>query len=147
MGGPRHYEFRPLLIPAGAEVAVTEAVEVQGHHRMIRLGRSEPQAGSSVRQRCFQMTSMRLVSLCRHERSHSVRDELTSARIIFGPQNSGLPVNRVNKVSSANSSEELLVQLADLVAGAARRATERDRSPLDQIDDKLISLQVWPPSE
>jgi len=60
-------------------------------------------------------------------------------------QNSGLPVQRLGSVNFADSSKARLVQLADLVAGAVRRAAAGERSPLQEIEHKEISLQYWPP--
>ena len=60
-------------------------------------------------------------------------------------QNSGLPVTRLDHVTFAESSRDRLVQLADLVAGAVRRATEGVEAPLDQIREKMMYLQFWPP--
>ncbi len=59
-------------------------------------------------------------------------------------QNSGLPINRLDKINFHQSSKDRLIQLADLVAGAVRRSTEGDKGPLLQIDDKRINLQFFP---
>lgn len=60
-------------------------------------------------------------------------------------QNSGLPVRRLTSVSFADSSKSRLVQLADLVAGAVRRAASGDGQPLREIEHKMINLHYWPP--
>ena len=62
-------------------------------------------------------------------------------------QNSGLPIQRLNDIAFAQSSRERLVQLADLVAGAVRLSASGERAPLEQISDKMLSLQYWPPPE
>jgi hypothetical protein len=60
-------------------------------------------------------------------------------------QNSGLPVSRLGSVKFSDSSKTRLVQLADLVAGAVRRFMAGERHPLLEIEDKMISVQFWPP--
>ena len=60
-------------------------------------------------------------------------------------QNSGLPIQTLEDIAFAQSSKERLVQLADLVAGAVRLASSGERTPLEQISDKVLSLQYWPP--
>jgi hypothetical protein len=62
-------------------------------------------------------------------------------------QNSGLPVSRLGSVRFSDSSKTRLVQLADLVAGAVRRYVGGERQPLREIEDKMISLQFWPPRQ
>ena len=60
-------------------------------------------------------------------------------------QNSGLPVSRMGEVKFAASNKERLLQLADLVAGAVRRSTEGEQTPLKEIEAKMVNLQFWPP--
>jgi hypothetical protein len=60
-------------------------------------------------------------------------------------ENSGLPVSRLGSVNFADSSKSRLVQLADLVAGAVRRSVAGEDHPLREIEDKMITLQYWPP--
>jgi hypothetical protein len=60
-------------------------------------------------------------------------------------QNSGLPVNRLGAVQFAESNKERLVQLADLVSGAVRLSAIGESIPLREIEQKLISLQYFPP--
>ena len=60
-------------------------------------------------------------------------------------ENSGLPVSRLGSINFSDSSKTRLVQLADLVAGAVRRAVAREPQPLREIEDKMISLQFLPP--
>ena len=60
-------------------------------------------------------------------------------------QNSGLPVSRLGNVTFSDSSKNRLVQLADLVAGAVRRSLTGEAMPLREIEDKMVSLQFWPP--
>lgn len=60
-------------------------------------------------------------------------------------QNSGLPVSRLQAVRFAQSSKERLVQLADLVAGAVRRAVDGQGAPLREIEHQQVNLQFWPP--
>ncbi len=60
-------------------------------------------------------------------------------------QNSSLPISRLGSVRFSDSSKTRLIQLADLVAGAVRRFVAGERQPLREIEDKMISLQFWPP--
>lgn len=60
-------------------------------------------------------------------------------------QNSGLPVSKFGTLSFTKSSENRLVQLADLIAGAVRRSVEGDRHPLEEIEEKMMTLRYWPP--
>jgi len=62
-------------------------------------------------------------------------------------QNSGLPISRLGLVKFSDSSKTRLVQLADLVAGAVRRFVAGERHPLLEIEDKMITLQFWPPRQ
>jgi hypothetical protein len=59
-------------------------------------------------------------------------------------QNSGLPVNRLDAVRVSASSKQRLIQLADLIAGAVRRAVTGDAAPLKESSTRLIDLQFWP---
>jgi hypothetical protein len=59
--------------------------------------------------------------------------------------NSGLPLQRLGKIKFSDSSKTRLVQLADLVAGAVRRAAAGEKEPLAEIEHQQISLQYWPP--
>jgi hypothetical protein len=54
-------------------------------------------------------------------------------------------VSRLGSVNFADSSKSRLVQLADLVAGAVRRSVAGEDHPLREIEDKMITLQYWPP--
>jgi hypothetical protein len=60
-------------------------------------------------------------------------------------QNSGLPVNRLGTIKFSDSSKQRLIQLADLVAGGVRRASDGEPVPLREIEHKMINLQFWPP--
>jgi hypothetical protein len=51
----------------------------------------------------------------------------------------------MGEVTFAASNKERLLQLADLVAGAVRRSTEGERTPLKEIEAKMVNLQFWPP--
>jgi hypothetical protein len=60
-------------------------------------------------------------------------------------QNSGLPVNKLTDIGFSSSSQQRLIQLADLIAGAVRRAVTGSPGPLREIEHRKISLQFWPP--
>lgn len=60
-------------------------------------------------------------------------------------ENSGLPVSRLGSIKFSDSSKARLVQLADLIAGAVRRSVSGEAMPLREIEEKMISLQFWPP--
>jgi hypothetical protein len=60
-------------------------------------------------------------------------------------ENSGLLVSRLGSVKFSDSSKTRLVQLADLIAGAVRRSVTGETHPVREIEDKMISLQFWPP--
>jgi hypothetical protein len=60
-------------------------------------------------------------------------------------QNSGLPVSRLGEVRFSDSSKNRLTQLADLGAGAVRRSVTGEAMPLREIEDRMVSLQFWPP--
>jgi hypothetical protein len=76
---------------------------------------------------------------------HSTSEFQSALERYLRKQNSGLPVNRLGAVRFAQSSKERLVQLADLVAGAVRRAVNGEELPLREIEPKMINLQLWPP--
>jgi hypothetical protein len=48
-------------------------------------------------------------------------------------------------LDNAITFKSRLVQLADLVAGAVRRSVAGEARPLREIEDKMITLQCWPP--
>lgn len=76
--------------------------------------------------------------------THAVQQQLEA---YLRRENSGLPVTRLGSVTFSDSCKMRLVQLADLVAGAVRRAIEGRPQPLREIEDRMISLQLWPPRE
>jgi uncharacterized protein DUF3800 len=55
-------------------------------------------------------------------------------------------VTRLQSIKFSESSKERLLQLADLVAGAVRRAAEGQPAPLREIEPQMIRLQLWPPA-
>lgn len=76
---------------------------------------------------------------------HSTPEFQRQLEAYLRKQNSGLPVQRLQRVSFAESSKQRLIQLADLVAGAVRRSTTGAHAPLDEIEHQMINLQFWPP--
>jgi len=76
---------------------------------------------------------------------HSTEEFQRQLAAYLQRQNSGLPVQRLQSVSFAESSKQRLVQLADLVAGAVRRSTNGEQAPLREIEHQMINLQFWPP--
>ena len=76
---------------------------------------------------------------------NSTREFQRQLAVYLRRQNSGLPMQRLQSVSFAESSKQRLVQLADLVAGAVRRSANGQQAPLRQIEHQMINLQFWPP--
>ena len=76
---------------------------------------------------------------------NSTESAQTELEAFLRREYSGLPVSRLGSVKFSDSSKDRLVQLADLVAGAVRRSTQGETVPLRAIEDKMISLEFWPP--
>jgi hypothetical protein len=60
-------------------------------------------------------------------------------------RNAGLPPEHLKSITMLASGKERLIQLADLIAGVARRAAKGDPDLLYSIEDKMIDMRVWPP--